>query len=181
MAGKIYKPQMPFINEMEQKKANTENSKISSVPEKTIVDKKKYTRLKEFYEQHPHGREKLTLGQKLADIITTFGGSWAFIFFFMVFLFVWIGVNLYFLLVPPDPYPFILLNLMLSCLAALQAPVILMSQNRQSERDRIKAERDHYVNRKAEREIANMQQDLDEIKELIHSIHTNTDHIKSKL
>ena len=81
-------------------------------------------------------------------------------------------INGYFLITyragkPFDPYPFILLNLVLSCLAAIQAPVILMSQNRQAERDRIKAERDYMVNRKAEREVENIQRELDEIKRLI--------------
>ncbi|MFH1506210.1 MAG: DUF1003 domain-containing protein [archaeon] len=112
-------------------------------------------------------RQKLTFGQRLADRIAQIGGSWGFIISFGVFLVVWLSINTYLAFVTWDPKPYILLNLVLSCIAAIQAPVILMSQNRAAERDRIKAERDYAINRKAEREIANMQQDLDEIKELI--------------
>ena len=153
---------------------NSGNDVLSKIDEKTIVSKKKFNRFKKFYEQHPHGREKLSLGQKAADLISEFGGSWMFIILFMIFIFAWVGVNIYWLLNPIDPFPFILLNLMLSLIAALQAPVILMSQNRQTQRDRIKAERDYYVNRKAEKEIENMQQDLEDIKKMIRKIHTVT-------
>ena len=153
---------------------NFEKGKMPPVDEKSIVSKKQFMRFKEFYEQHPHGREKLTLGQKASDTISEFGGSWIFIILFMIFIGVWVGVNFYWLLNPIDPFPFILLNLMLSLIAALQAPVILMSQNRQTQRDRIKSERDHYINRKAEKEVANMQQDLEDIKKMINNIHTVT-------
>jgi len=112
-------------------------------------------------------RAKLSFGQRLSDRIAEVGGSWAFILGFGVFLLVWLAINTYFAFITWDPKPYILLNLVLSCLAAVQAPIILMSQNRAAQRDRTKADRDFAVNRKAEREIANMQQDLDEIKELI--------------
>jgi uncharacterized membrane protein len=107
------------------------------------------------------------LGQRLADSITTFGGSWPFIIILIVLIISWTMLNTVALVKRWDPYPFILLNLALSCLAAIQAPVILMSQKRSADRDRAKAERDYYINRKAEREVENMQKDLDEIKELI--------------
>ena len=99
-----------------------------------------------------------TSGQKAADKLTTFAGSWTFIISFCVFLVIWIIINGYFLVQyetgnPWDPYPFILLNLALSCLAAIQAPIILMSQNRQAQKDRVKAEYDYTINKKAEREI----------------------------
>ncbi|MBD3310442.1 DUF1003 domain-containing protein [Candidatus Woesearchaeota archaeon] len=120
---------------------------------------------------HLH-RHQLTLGQKLADTITSFGGSWTFILMFLALLLVWMSLNTVFLIFGLfDPYPFILLNLVLSCLAAIQAPIILMSQNRAAQRDRAKAERDYMVNRKAEREVVNMQQDLEEIKVLIRDMH----------
>ena len=119
--------------------------------------------LKEEY--HPVLRQKLTFGQRAADFVAQFGGSWVFIIIFILFFVVWIGINSYFLLKTPfDPYPFILLNLALSCLAALQAPIILMSQNRQAERDRIDAKYDHAINRKAERENLLILKDLDSIK-----------------
>ena len=99
-----------------------------------------------------------TFGQKSADSLTKWAGSWTFILLFMVILIIWVLINSYFLIQyetgkPWDPYPFILLNLFLSCIAAIQAPIILMSQNRQVEKDRIKAEYDYKVNRKAEKEI----------------------------
>jgi len=120
------------------------------------------------HSEHPRFRQNLTLGQKGADAIAKFGGSWIFISFFALVLIFWISLNTWFLLNRPfDPFPFILLNLALSCLAALQAPIILMSQNRQAERDRIDAAYDHAVNRKAEREIEALQKDITEIKNLL--------------
>jgi uncharacterized membrane protein len=116
-------------------------------------------------------KPKLTKGQMIADKVTIFAGSWTFIISFVVFLIIWMITNTHLLINGWDPYPFILLNLVLSCLAALQAPIILMSQNRAAERDRAKAERDYYVNRKAEREIEDMQKDLDEIKKMIHTLY----------
>lgn len=122
----------------------------------------------EFKEEHKKEIKKLTIGQKIADKITTFGGSWTFILMFLGFLFIWVIINTWGVLIKNwDPYPFILLNLVLSCLAAIQAPIILMSQNRESQRDRERAEKDYIINRLAEREVKNMQKDLDEIKDLI--------------
>jgi uncharacterized membrane protein len=110
-------------------------------------------------------RQKLTLGQKTADKISTFGGSWTFIILFFVFLLGWIVINSFLLTIKPyDPYPFILLNLVLSCLAAIQAPIILMAQNRQAERDRLQAKYDYAVNRMAERENRLMMKDLTAIR-----------------
>ena len=104
-----------------------------------------------------------TLGQKSADFITKWAGSWGFIIVFFIFLFLWMGANIYGWLNQWDPYPFILLNLVLSCLAAVQAPVILMSQNRQAEKDRLKAGYDYAVNRKAERKIEEILAKLNEL------------------
>ena len=112
-------------------------------------------------------KPKLTKSQKLADNIAKWGGSWAFIISFVVFLIIWMCLNIY-LITHWDPFPFILLNLILSCLAALQAPIILMSQNRAAERDRAKAERDYKVNRKAEREITQIQKELKTIKQYLY-------------
>ena len=117
-----------------------------------------------------HARKKLTRSQRAADIMTDAMGSWTFLIVFAVFLVVWIAINIFAWLEHWDPYPFILLNLVLSCLSASQAPIILMSQNRQAERDRNMAQYDYSVNRKAEREIRNMQQDLEEIKQLIKEL-----------
>ena len=107
---------------------------------------------------HPTFKLPRTFGQKAADWITKWAGSWTFIILFFIFLGIWIATNGIFVLkyiqgTLIDPYPFILLNLALSCLAAIQAPVILMSQNRAAQRDRLKAENDYQVNRKAEKMI----------------------------
>jgi len=113
---------------------------------------------------HPVFRQKLTLGQKAADNVARFGGSWKFIGIFALYMIIWMGINSWFLQKEQfDPYPFILLNLTLSCLAAIQAPVILMAQNRQAERDRIDAKYDHTINRKAERENQTILKELDKI------------------
>ena len=96
------------------------------------------------------GKEKYTLGQRAADSIAKFAGSWAFIFSFSGVLILWMVVNALLAAGAFDPYPFILLNLVLSCVAAIQAPLIMMSQNRQEEKDRRRAENDYKVNLKTE-------------------------------
>lgn len=96
------------------------------------------------------GQGKYTLGQKAADTIAKFAGSWAFIFSFTAILILWMIVNVLLAANAFDPYPFILLNLVLSCVAAIQAPLIMMSQNRQEEKDRRRAENDYKVNLKTE-------------------------------
>lgn len=113
-----------------------------------------------------------TIGQKMADAVAKFGGSWTFVLLFMVGILFWISINTWFLLTkdPFDPYPFILLNLFLSCLAAIQAPIIMMSQNRQAEKDRRAEEIDYKVNRRAEEEINQVQAKLDEILEILEDL-----------
>ena len=107
-------------------------------------------------------KEILTRGQTISDKVAKFGGSWAFIISFFIILVVWVLFNT---LTPVkdnfDPYPFILMNLILSCIAALQAPVIMMSQNRQEEKDRKRAENDYMVNLKAELEIKALNQKME--------------------
>lgn len=111
-----------------------------------------------------------TFGQRVADRVASFGGSWTFILSFLFFLLAWIITNAYFLLNKGfDPYPFILLNLILSCIAALQAPIIMMSQNRQEEKDRERAKKDFQINLKAEQEIRILQKKLDHILEHQHN------------
>lgn len=124
-----------------------------------------------FLEREPVSRDpqldaatKETLGQRVADRVATFGGSWAFIGLFIAVLLAWMLYNTE-QSKPFDPYPFILLNLVLSCLAAIQAPVILMSQNRQAVKDRERAQEDYAVNLKAEVEILALHTKIDEIKE----------------
>jgi uncharacterized membrane protein len=105
-----------------------------------------------------------TFGQKIADKVAEFGGSWTFILSFLGFLVVWILINVLFLTSKGfDPYPFILLNLILSCIAALQAPVIMMSQNRQEEKDRDRAKNDYMINLKSELEIRMLHEKVDHL------------------
>ncbi|HEY2139330.1 MAG TPA: DUF1003 domain-containing protein [Chthoniobacterales bacterium] len=108
--------------------------------------------------------KKLTFGEKLSDMIAAFGGSWTFIIFFSVVLFVWVVVNSFILANRAfDPYPYILMNLVLSALAALQAPVIMMSQNRSEARDRLRGEHDYKINLKAELEIRHLHEKIDHL------------------
>src|SRR5438105_9989628 len=107
---------------------------------------------------------KLTFGERLSDRIASFGGSWKFIISFGVVIVFWIAINVVLLATRAfDPFPFILLNLILSCLAALQAPVIMMSQNRVEARDRLRAENDYKVNLKAELEIRHLHEKIDHL------------------
>lgn len=118
--------------------------------EKLITDK-----LLEFEERNP------SFSNRIADKVATFGGSWKFIISFLLFMGLWILANFYFLNKSFDPYPFILLNLILSTIAALQAPVILMSQNRQEAKDRQRAINDYLINLKAEIEVRRMHEKID--------------------
>lgn len=107
---------------------------------------------------------QLTPGERLADVIAGFGGSWLFIIIFSCILVSWVVVNSWVIIRKPfDPYPYILLNLVLSCLAAMQAPVIMMSQNRQETRDRIRAENDYRINLRAELEIRHLHEKMDHL------------------
>jgi uncharacterized membrane protein len=109
----------------------------------------------------------LTFSERLADTVAAFGGSWTFILAFFLFILAWMAVNVWVLATKPfDPYPFILLNLLLSCLAAIQAPIIMMSQNRQEAKDRRRAEHDYKINLKAELEIKMLSDKIDHL--LVH-------------
>lgn len=108
--------------------------------------------------------KNLTLGQKMSDHLSRFGGSWTFLILFALVLVAWIITNIVFLASKPfDPYPFILLNLCLSCLAAIQAPIIMMSQNRKDAKDRVRAENDYKVNLKAELEVRHLHEKMDNL------------------
>jgi len=112
---------------------------------------------------HREFETNLGIGQRLADRVAAVGGSWGFILGFFFFLVVWTGSNAWLLARPFDPYPFIFLNLMLSMLAAVQAPIIMMSQNRQAARDRVQASQDFKINLKAELEILALHDKLDRL------------------
>lgn len=139
-----------------------------------LTDNKHFSYLKRLKE-HPVISRRRTFSQKAADKLTESMGSWIFIFLFLLFILIWMLGNVYFLVEylkkePFDPFPFILLNLILSTLAAIQAPIILMSQNREAQKDRIRAEYDYTVNRKAEKEIEHMQSHLDRIEKKFDNI-----------
>jgi uncharacterized membrane protein len=128
--------------------------------------------LEEFVERKPisHGvgqhAGKRTFGEIVADRVAAFGGSWTFIILFFVILFLWVILNTVILVTKPfDGYPFIFLNLVLSMLAAVQAPIIMMSQNRQSAKDRMDAEHDYEVNLRAELEIIGLHHKIDDLRE----------------
>jgi uncharacterized membrane protein len=106
----------------------------------------------------------LTLGERFADALAKFGGSWTFISIFIAMIVIWMGINSFFFIKQHfDPYPYILLNLVLSCLAAFQAPVIMMSQNRQEAKDRLRADQDFEINLKAEIEIRKLHERMDHL------------------
>jgi len=109
--------------------------------------------------------KKITFGQRASDKLAEFAGSWIFIIAFTLFLLIWVLINVYFLKNPFDPYPFIMLNLVLSCVAAIQAPLIMMSQKRQEQKDRERAEDDFKINLKCEIILENLHRKLDELLE----------------
>ncbi len=128
--------------------------------------------------------KKISRGQKAADWLAKWAGSWTFLLLFALFLVLWAALNTVAVVFGAwDKYPFILLNLFLSCLAAIQAPIILMSQNRQSEIDRQRSQYDYLVNRKAEREIKQLQLDVLEIKQAVlkQSTKNQTSHLREQI
>ncbi len=147
-----------YVEELLEK----ERGEVSSLEEKVITSMRNQELLSK--DINIEFDKKLSFGERLADRFADFAGSWIFIIIFFVVLIVWICINSFILLFRPfDPYPFILLNLVLSCLAAIQAPIIIMSQNRQEARDRLQAQHDYQVNLKAELEIQNLHEKLDHL------------------
>lgn len=130
--------------------------KLNEIVLKAIEEEKLLSeKLLEFEDRNP------PFTSRVADKVAGFGGSWKFILSFGLFMLMWILVNLYLLSKPFDPFPFILLNLLLSTLAAIQAPIIMMSQNRKEEKDRQRAINDYLVNLKAEIEVRNLHRKFD--------------------
>jgi uncharacterized membrane protein len=148
-----------------QKMMEDEIGELSKLEQEVLESIKKSEILSKNVE--PEIDDTLTVGQKVADKIASFGGSWTFIISFLLFIALWLAFNLYLIFAKPfDPYPFILLNLILSCVAAIQAPVIMMSQHRQESRDRQRSEHDYQINLKAELEIRQLNEKIDHL--LIH-------------
>ena len=126
------------------------------------------------------GKDKYTLGQRAADTIAKFAGSWAFIFSFTGVLVLWMVINVMLASSSFDPYPFILLNLVLSCVAAIQAPLIMMSQNRQEAKDRARAENDYKINLKNELIIDDLHKKLDLVLENQKRIERKIEQMESR-
>lgn len=149
------------VNQNLRKLMETENAqlaKLHAIIQKTIEEEALIA--KKICEDEV--RQSLTTGEKIADRVAEFGGSWTFILIFFFILLSWIGLNSFVLTRRPfDPFPYILLNLILSCVAALQAPVIMMSQNRQEAKDRQRAQNDYLVNLKAEIEVRHLHEKID--------------------
>ncbi|QSW89769.1 MULTISPECIES: DUF1003 domain-containing protein [Flavobacterium] len=153
------------LNEYRQKYISnylsTEIGMLSDLEKSVIASLKEDKSIVNIVEDEEETRN---IGQIVADKVADFGGSWTFIISFVVFIAVWIGSNVYILMNKGfDPYPFILLNLILSCIAALQAPVIMMSQNRQEEKDRNRAKKDYMINLKSELEIRMIHDKIDHL------------------
>ena len=145
-----------FLNKKLGNLTEVEKQVIQSVSKNTMIS----TEVEE-------DEQEITFVQKLADKVAEFGGSWGFIIFFMTFLVAWILLNVFWLSNHGfDPFPFILLNLILSCIAAIQAPVIMMSQNRQEEKDRERSKKDYKINLKSELEIRELHEKIDHL--IIH-------------
>lgn len=127
---------------------------------------------------HQAHKDKLSFGDKMSDKMAEFAGSWVFIICFALSIVLWIILNIYLLTKPFDPYPFILLNLVLSCVAAIQAPIIMMSQNRQEEKDRIRSKNDYKVNLKAELIIEDLHYKIDKLLQNQVSISNRLDELE---
>jgi uncharacterized membrane protein len=154
------------VRELAQKLLRTGFEKLSEREQRVIRQIAERMHISRNINQEFEGR--LTFGQRLADHVASFGGSWTFIMLFGFVLVVWVIVNSFILAARAeafDPYPYILLNLFLSMLAALQAPVIMMSQNRMAAKDRMDASHDYEVNLKAELEILGLHQKMDALRE----------------
>ncbi|OHD99850.1 MAG: hypothetical protein A3K14_07105 [Sulfurimonas sp. RIFCSPLOWO2_12_FULL_36_74] len=140
----------------------SESGELSSLAQDVVRSLKEHELLS--FDIESKFDQKWTFGERMADKIAVFGGSWAFLISFALFLLIWIGVNSFmFISHPIDPYPFIFLNLILSCIAAVQAPFIMMSQNRQEAKDRIRSQHDYQINLKAELEIRHLHEKVDHL------------------
>lgn len=162
-AEDLHRYRMAHVHELVSRDKNeltrTERDVLAALGEQSLVSED----INEQFE------EKLSIGERAADRLSGFGGSWIFLGLFALFIGIWILTNAIALTRAFDPYPFILLNLLLSCLAAIQAPIIMMSQNRREAKDRARSEHDYEVNLKAELEIRQLHEKLDNL--LLHQWH----------
>ncbi|EQA37993.1 PF06210 family protein [Leptospira inadai serovar Lyme str. 10] len=155
---------IPKVKEFQKKYLshliNEESTELDRLEKEVLESIEKNEILSENIE--PTMEHRLTFGEKISDQLAEFGGSWTFIFSFFTFILIWISINVGNVFFRPfDVYPFILLNLLLSCVAAIQAPIIMMSQNRQEQKDRIRSEHDYKINLKAELEIKLLHEKID--------------------
>ena len=158
--GTIYNSKEELVREILEKDKDLKDSNIDEELIHELISGKVSTNINNTHD------ENLSLGQRTADKIATFGGSWTFIISFGVVLVTWIIVNAVILRSKAfDPYPFVFLNLVLSCLAAIQAPIIMMSQNRQTEKDRLTAANDYLINLKSEIIVEDLHKKIDVLME----------------
>lgn len=159
----ICRKDLNFFREAYIKDAlETENGELSALDAEVLKSLKEHELLSENI--NAAFEQKQSLRERISDKIAEFGGSWKFIIFFFIVLIMWMGINTSILVNKPfDPFPFILLNLLLSTIAALQAPVIMMSQNRLEAKDRLRAEHDYRINLKAELEIRHLHEKIDHL------------------
>ncbi|MBN1508889.1 MAG: DUF1003 domain-containing protein [Sedimentisphaerales bacterium] len=151
-----------YRSEYVRKILESEKGELTFLEEEVLTSLQQHEVLATNVEAELEEKEKWTLGERLADHMAAFGGSWVFLVCFGTFMTAWIVMNSIVLWRRPiDPYPFILLNLVLSCLAAVQAPIIMMSQNQQEAKDRLRSQHDYQVNLKAELEIRHLHEKID--------------------
>ena len=151
-----------YRNKYVQQILLSEKGELSSLDKEVLESLEKHEIISESVDD---SNQEWSFGEKMADNIASFGGSWKFLISFSIFLFAWVALNTFILILhkPFDPYPFIFLNLLLSCLAAIQVPVIMMSQNRQEAKDRMRSQYGYKVNLKAELEIRQIHEKLDHL------------------
>lgn len=164
------------INDLAKEHLGTPYKELD-MPEKTVIESiAESESIVENVNEIFH--EQLTFGQRLADKISAFGGSWTFIIIFLSILVSWMAINTFYLVSPKepfDPYPYILLNLVLSTIAALQAPVIMMSQNRQTAKDRLDITENYKVSLKTDLEIMRLHQKIDELTKMLSTAQKTDD------
>jgi uncharacterized membrane protein len=169
---------MPIGNQRQELINSILNDNVAAVEEEETL----HQLLKEYISQDAISQhsKNITFGQKAADNLAKFAGSWTFIIAFFIILILWIVANAVFLIKAFDPYPFILLNLILSCLASIQAPVIMMSQNRQEQKDRLRSVNDYKINLKSEIIVEDIHQKLDSILENQQAIMDRMNELEKK-
>ncbi|MDD3027526.1 MAG: DUF1003 domain-containing protein [Erysipelotrichaceae bacterium] len=168
------------MNQTEKRRAQLIRELVKLTDEEMFDEEFIHLLLNQKLSLNPSDDKNMTLGEKAADKVARFAGSWAFIFSFVSCIVIWIIINLLMMADAFDQYPFILLNLILSCVAAIQAPLIMMSQNRQEAKDRERAENDFRVNLKSEAIIGDLHSKMEEVLKTQHRIIMELEQLKKQ-